>query len=97
MRWLTGSMLILMGRVIWIASTTLTLSLTLAIVVHRLWALPGPEAQPAMFFALEHISLMGGHISAAIASHWRHTARLASQYKFNSDIGICYATLTLSY
>ncbi len=44
--------------------------LTIA-VVHTFWTKHGAEQQLALFFALEHLSVVGGLICAAIASHAR--------------------------
>ncbi len=69
---LGGSVLILLDRGLWLGSGALAVFLALTIVVvHRFWALPPERAQPALFWALEHLSLIGGLMTAAMASHLR--------------------------
>ncbi|HBN8606916.1 TPA: DoxX family protein [Pseudomonas aeruginosa] len=69
---LGGSVLLLLDRALWLGAGALAMFLMLTIlVVHRFWALPEPQAQAAMFWALEHISLIGGLVAAAIASRLR--------------------------
>lgn len=69
---LGGSVLILLDRALWLGSGALAVFLALTIVVvHRFWALPADQAQPALFWALEHLSLIGGLMAAAIAGHLR--------------------------
>ncbi|WP_225782991.1 DoxX family protein [Xenophilus sp. Marseille-Q4582] len=75
---LGGSALLLLDRALWLGAGALAVFLLLTIlVVHRFWALPQPQAQAALFWALEHISLIGGLVAAAIASrlHRRPEAR----------------------
>lgn len=67
-----GSVLILADRALWLAAAALGVFMLLTIViVHAFWRLPGPQAKLALFFALEHVSVVGGLIAAAIASHYR--------------------------
>jgi len=69
---LGGSALLLLDRALWLGAGALVVFLLLTIlVVHRFWALPEPQAKAAMFWALEHISLVGGLFAAAIASRLR--------------------------
>lgn len=69
---LGGSILLLLDRALALGIGALAVFLVLTIlVVHRFWALPQPQAQAAMFWALEHISLVGGLVAAAIASRLR--------------------------
>ncbi|WP_459056931.1 DoxX family protein [Stenotrophomonas sp. PSU-St22] len=69
---LGGSALLLLDRALWLGAGALAVFLMLTIlVVHRFWALPEPQAKAAMFWALEHISLIGGLAAAAIASRLR--------------------------
>ncbi|TBV06947.1 DoxX family protein [Stutzerimonas kirkiae] len=69
---LGGSVLLLLDRALWLGSGALALFLLLTIVVvHRFWALPEPQAKEAMFWALEHTTVVGGLIAAAIASRLR--------------------------
>lgn len=69
-----GAVLIVLDRFIWLASAGLITFLLLTIViVHSFWNISDPDhARLALFFALEHISLMGGLIAAAIASHFHN-------------------------
>jgi len=56
----------------WLWLVALAVFLLLAIfVVHHFWALPQAQAKTAMFWALEHISLIGGLVAAAIVSRLR--------------------------
>ncbi len=69
---LAGATLILLDRALWLGAGALAVFLMLTIVVvHRFWALPKPQAQHALYFALEHVSLIGGLLAAAIASQYR--------------------------
>ncbi|TBU98329.1 DoxX family protein [Stutzerimonas kirkiae] len=69
---LGGSVLLLLDRALWLGAGALALFLLLTIVVvHRFWALPEPQAKEAMFWALEHTTVVGGLIAAAIASRLR--------------------------
>lgn len=69
---LGGSVLLLLDRALWLGAGALAVFLLLTIlVVHHFWALPEPQARPAMFWALKHISLIGGLVAAAIASRLR--------------------------
>ncbi|AQZ95350.1 DoxX family protein [Halopseudomonas phragmitis] len=79
---LLGSVLILLDRVVWLAAAALSGFLLLAIlIVHRFWALPASDAELALFFALEHVSVMGGLIAVAVASHARRELRLIDEWK----------------
>ena len=72
-----GAVLILADRALWLAAAALGGFLLLTIViVHAFWRLPPPQAKLALFFALEHVSVVGGLIAAAIASHARGLAGL---------------------
>lgn len=67
-----GSLLLLLDRALWLGVGALALFLLLTIVVvHRFWALPEAQAKEAMFWALEHTTVIGGLIAAAIASRLR--------------------------
>ncbi|MFU1998077.1 DoxX family protein [Bordetella avium] len=69
---LGGSVLLVLDRVLWLGTGALAVFLLLTIlVVHHFWALPEAQARTAMFWALEHVSLIGGLVAAAIASHLR--------------------------
>ncbi|MGV8202782.1 multidrug efflux RND transporter inhibitory subunit MexG, partial [Pseudomonas aeruginosa] len=45
------------------------------LIVHPFWSKTGVEAKLAMFFALEHIAVIGGLIATAIASAQRQRLR----------------------
>nr|WP_272494216.1 DoxX family protein [Stenotrophomonas mori] len=74
---LGGALLLLLDRALWLGAGALAVFLLLTIaLVHRFWALPAPQDKLAMFWALEHLSVVGGLIAAAIASRARRrTAR----------------------
>lgn len=69
---LGGSVLLLLDRALWLGAGALAVFLLLTIlVVHHFWALPEAQARTAMFWALEHVSLIGGLVATAIASRLR--------------------------
>ncbi|MGO3741696.1 DoxX family protein [Kerstersia sp.] len=69
---LGGSLLIVLDRALWLGAGALAVFMVLAVViVHRFWALPEAQAKLALFWALEHASVVGGLIAAAIASRLR--------------------------
>lgn len=69
---LGGAVLLLLDRAVWLAAGILTLFLLLTIVVvHHFWALPEEQAMPSLYVALEHLSVIGGLVAAAIASRLR--------------------------
>lgn len=73
---LGGSVLLLLDRALWLGAGALSVFLLLTIVVvHRFWVLPEPQARLAMFWALEHATVIGGLIAAAIASRLRRKGR----------------------
>ncbi|AZV92331.1 DoxX family protein [Bordetella sp. J329] len=74
---LGGSLLIVLDRALWLGAGALAVFMVLAVViVHRFWALPEAQAQVALFWVLEHTSVVGGLIATAIASRLRQ--RLAA-------------------
>lgn len=74
---LAGSVLVLLDKALWLGAGALATFLVLTIVlVHTFWNLPEPQAQYALFFALEHTTVVGGLMALAIASHLRR--RLAA-------------------
>lgn len=75
---LLASAAILRDRMTWLACGALAVFLVLTIVlVHAFWRLPAPAAQQSLYIALEHVSIMGGLLAAAIASAQRRVlARL---------------------
>lgn len=69
---LGGALCLLLDRLLWLGSGALAVFMLLTIViVHTFWNKHGAEQQLALFFALEHLSVVGGLICAAIASHAR--------------------------
>ena len=69
---LGGSALLVLDRALWLGTGALAVFLLLTtLVVHHFWALPEAQARTAMFWALEHVSLVGGLVAAAIASRLR--------------------------
>lgn len=71
---LFGSFCLLLDRQLWLGAAVLSAFLVLTIlIVHTFWAMPQPKAQISMYFALEHLTVIGGLIAAAIASHYRRT------------------------
>jgi transmembrane protein len=66
-----GSALLFLERFIWLGAGILGVFLFMTIiVVHHFWALPEPESKMALFWALEHTSLIGGLMATAIAGHF---------------------------
>jgi uncharacterized membrane protein YphA (DoxX/SURF4 family) len=74
-----GPILVLSGRLVWLGAGMLGVFTALAILlVHRFWAMEGEQGLYAMFFALEHIGLIGGLILVSIISvQPRRTSRYA--------------------
>ncbi|WP_034056530.1 multidrug efflux RND transporter inhibitory subunit MexG, partial [Pseudomonas aeruginosa] len=73
---LAGSALVLLDRKLWLGAGALAVFLLLTIlIVHTFWSKTGVEAKLAMFFALEHIAVIGGLIATAIASAQRQRLR----------------------
>ncbi|MDI9674812.1 DoxX family protein, partial [Pseudomonas aeruginosa] len=71
-----GSALVLLDRKLWLGAGALAVFLLLTIlIVHTFWSKTGVEAKLAMFFALEHIAVIGGLIATAIASAQRQRLR----------------------
>lgn len=69
---LGGSLLILLDRLVWLGAGALALFLLLTIlIVHTFWSLPEPQARLSLYFALEHVTVIGGLMAAAIASRQR--------------------------
>lgn len=68
---LGGSLCLLLDRLIWLGSGALAVFMLLFRAVHAFWTKHGAEQQLALFFALEHLSVIGGLICAAIASRAR--------------------------
>lgn len=73
-----GSVLVLLDRALWLGAVSLSVFLLLTIaIVHRFWALEEPQATQALYWALEHVSLVGGLVAAAIASRFRKRLQVA--------------------
>ncbi|MCH1924200.1 DoxX family protein [Shewanella sp. C32] len=69
---LTGSVLLLLDRAIWLGAAILIAFLLLSIViVHHFWSLPEAQAMTSLYVALEHMSVIGGLMAASIASQLR--------------------------
>lgn len=69
---LFGSILILLDRFVWLGAGALAVFLLLTIlIVHTFWNFSGEYAKTSLFFALEHITVIGGLLATAIASHFR--------------------------
>lgn len=72
---LTGSILILIDRLVWLAAGILSVFMFLTIViVHTFWNNPSEGFEVALFFALEHITVIGGLMITAIASELKKHA-----------------------
>ncbi|MCT8250304.1 DoxX family protein [Proteus vulgaris] len=69
---LCSSLLVLFDRYLWLGAGSLALFLFLTIViVHTFWNMTGEKAMLSMFFAIEHLAVIGGLITTAMASHFR--------------------------
>ncbi|OTA20362.1 hypothetical protein Xbed_01588 [Xenorhabdus beddingii] len=69
---ISGSLLILFDRLVWLGAGMLAVFLFLTIViVHTFWHFSGEYAKISLYFALEHTTVIGGLIITAIASHLR--------------------------
>ncbi|AOM42705.1 DoxX family protein [Xenorhabdus hominickii] len=69
---LLGSILILLDRVVWLGTAALSVFLLLTIfIVHTFWHFSGEYAKTSLYFAFEHITVIGGLLATAIASHLR--------------------------
>jgi transmembrane protein len=67
---LVGSALVISGRHAWLGAGALGIFTALTIpIAHHFWALEGERAMMEMFFAVEHISVIGGLMLAAILCH----------------------------
>lgn len=66
---LTGSALIVLDRLAWLGAGILAVFLLLSIpVAHAFWTMPEPRRTGEFRIVMEHISLIGGLILAAILS-----------------------------
>lgn len=69
---LVGSFLVLFNRLLWLGCAVLAVFLCLTIVVvHTFWNYTDEEAKIALFWAIEHTSVIGGLMAVAIAGHFR--------------------------
>jgi transmembrane protein len=67
---LGGSALVISGRRAWLGAGALGIFTALTIpIAHNFWALEGERAMMEMFFVVEHISVIGGLMLAAILCH----------------------------
>ncbi len=63
---IVGSVLILFNRATWLGAGALAVFTLLTIpIAHHFWALSGERAQVEFYFAMEHLSIVGGMILAA--------------------------------
>lgn len=66
---LGGSILVIANRYVWLATGALAIFTLLTIpIAHDFWNQSGQRAQIEFFFAVEHISVIGGLMLAAILS-----------------------------
>jgi transmembrane protein len=73
---LISALFILFDRYAWLGAVALSVFLLLTIIlVHRFWDLPADRATLALYFASEHISVIGGLMATAIASHLHHNLK----------------------
>jgi len=65
---LGGAILVILGRAVWLGAGTLIVFTLLTIpIAHDFWRLTGEQAMMEMFFAIEHIGMVGGLLLAAVA------------------------------
>ncbi|WP_286012369.1 DoxX family protein [Achromobacter sp. Marseille-Q4962] len=75
---IAGAALIMLDRALWLGAAVLATFLLLTVpIVHRFWALENAQATQALYWALEHTSLIGGLMAAAIASRFRKRLHVA--------------------
>lgn len=68
----SSSFLVLFESYLWLGAGALAVFLFLTIViVHTFWNMTGDVAMLSIYFAIEHISVIGGLMAIAIASHFR--------------------------
>jgi len=64
---LVGSALVITGRAAWLGAGALIVFTVLTIpIAHHFWKLSGEQAMMEMFFAIEHVGIIGGLLLAAI-------------------------------
>ncbi|MCS0504600.1 DoxX family protein [Ancylobacter mangrovi] len=72
---LTGGVLILINRATWLGAGVLGVFTLLTIpIVHHFWTMEGDMAQIEFFFAIEHLSVIGGMLLVAILAERARTA-----------------------
>ncbi|TCM63749.1 transmembrane protein [Acinetobacter calcoaceticus] len=82
---LGGSYFILFDKAIWLGAGILSIFLVLTIVVvHSFWNMSGLHAIIALYFALEHVAVIGGLMAVAMTSHYR---QLLKQYETGAMLG----------
>jgi len=65
---LAGSILVMLGRAAWLGAGALIVFTLLTIpIAHDFWRMTGEQAMMEMFFAIEHVGLVGGLLLAAVA------------------------------
>ena len=76
---LLGSYFVLFNRKVWLGALILSVFLLLTIViVHQFWNMSAEAAKLSLYFALEHLAVIGGLILAAMVSVYRqHLPELA--------------------
>lgn len=76
---LVGSLLVILNRWTWLGAGALGVFTGLCIIlVHHFWNMEGEPGMYAMFFAMEHVGLIGGLILVSILSvQPRRTSRYA--------------------
>ena len=73
-----GAVLIILDKALWLGAAALVAFLLLtSLIVHGLQAPEAPQAAQAMYWGLEHISLIGGLLATAIASRYRRRLHMA--------------------
>ncbi|MBA0168952.1 DoxX family protein [Pectobacterium sp. CFBP8739] len=71
---ISGSVLLIINRAIWLGAGILATFLLLSIaIVHHFWSLPEERAMISLYVALEHMSVIGGLMAATIASKLRRS------------------------
>lgn len=75
---LVGSALVISGRAAWLGAGMLIVFTVLTIpIAHHFWRLTGEQAMMEMFFAIEHVALIGGLLLAAATCRRPAAERLA--------------------
>jgi transmembrane protein len=70
---LVGAALIISGRHVWLGAGALGIFTALTIpIVHRFWAMQGPDALHAFHTAGEHVGMIGGLITVSILAARTH-------------------------